>query len=738
MVILKVILYNIRSHKKLIFEPATEGLTVISGHNGAGKSTIINAFAWSLFGAKAQGLKVKNYVKEGVNPKTEYVGVESFIAVGDREYKIERRILTPAGGTICNIYSRPLNTDNEYTLDCGPGVVHSESFLRNLLGFDEKGFYSSAFIQQKQVDLIVSAGPRERGSIIEKMIGVRSITEALTMAREELRGLQKALSIIQTGSIEEQEQKVERQKELVIELTGKLKSVKVDSEKIIEALTELEEKYLTERDKQDRFNTLSQELALLNNDSKNKNERLEGQMKLLKSYDSNVSFSEDFYKQVEAEYNTSNKEYLELSTKLGIIDKQLSDYENILNTPVNKEAPKLYKEKSERQVFLRKELDKLTADCMRVEADIKKAEEFTKEINEGVAVCPYCRSKITNLEEEKARHELALKELKESLIEMQNRKSAYLDENNAVLDTLISLQTELDKLSHQKIASEQIKVVKKEHDTIKNELEIKGKLVEVQRKQLEELTSIKSQVKAIETTKANIKNLNNSLIETSKSIVDKQAEIDGLRALNKKSFRELEKKYDVTAKSKAESDLLIANIERDLGIAKATGKGYLEELKAQKKAAEDYAKISKQLNIMHQSIKSLTDFKELRIKTSIPSLSGIATDILTKFTDGAFNKFILNEAFETSVGTYDGKIRDISTLSGGEESAAAIALRLSIALFLSEGTKSLLILDEILASMDENRQQLILETIKDLPNAQVILVAHSQVANSYADKLITL
>ena len=84
------------------------------------------------------------------------------------------------------------------------------------------------------------------------------------------------------------------------------------------------------------------------------------------------------------------------------------------------------KKKSERQVFLRKELDKLTADCMRVEEDIKKAEESTKEINEGVAVCPYCRSKITNLEEEKARHELALKELKESLIEMQNRKSAYL------------------------------------------------------------------------------------------------------------------------------------------------------------------------------------------------------------------------------------------------------------------------------------------------------------------------
>ena len=87
-------------------------------------------------------------------------------------------------------------------MDCGPGVTHSEKFLRRLLGYDEKGFYSSAFVQQKQVDLIISAGPRERGAIIEQMIGVNTITASLDMAREEFRGLQKALSVIQTGSIE--------------------------------------------------------------------------------------------------------------------------------------------------------------------------------------------------------------------------------------------------------------------------------------------------------------------------------------------------------------------------------------------------------------------------------------------------------------------------------------------------------------------------------------------------------
>ena len=136
-------------------------------------------------------------------------------------------------------------------------------------------------------------------------------------------------------------------------------------------------------------------------------------------------------------------------------------------------------------------------------------------------------------------------------------------------------------------------------------------------------------------------------------------------------------------------------------------------------------------------MKTLSEFKDLRIKTAIPSLSSIASEILNKFTNGDFI-IILNEQFEASVVTSTGKERSVSVLSGGELSAAAIALRLAIALFLQDGTQSLLILDEVLVSMSEDRQQQILETISSLSSSQIILIAHSQVANSFADKVIDL
>jgi len=40
--------------------------------------------------------------------------------------------------------------------------------------------------------------------------------------------------------------------------------------------------------------------------------------------------------------------------------------------------------------------------------------------------------------------------------------------------------------------------------------------------------------------------------------------------------------------------------------------------------------------------------------------------------------------------------------------------------------------------MSEDRQQQILETISSLSSSQIILIAHSQVANSFADKVIDL
>lgn len=93
----EVIIENIRSHKKFKFVPKEKGITAINGENGAGKSTILNAFAWSLFGTKINGQKNKELIRDGVDPKVEKVRATSIIVVGNQRYKVQRTIIDNSG-----------------------------------------------------------------------------------------------------------------------------------------------------------------------------------------------------------------------------------------------------------------------------------------------------------------------------------------------------------------------------------------------------------------------------------------------------------------------------------------------------------------------------------------------------------------------------------------------------------------------------------------------------------------
>ena len=55
MIIEKITLDNFRIHEHLEFEPVANGINSINGNNGAGKSTIVDAFSWALFGTRLHG-----------------------------------------------------------------------------------------------------------------------------------------------------------------------------------------------------------------------------------------------------------------------------------------------------------------------------------------------------------------------------------------------------------------------------------------------------------------------------------------------------------------------------------------------------------------------------------------------------------------------------------------------------------------------------------------------------------
>ena len=57
-------------------------------------------------------------------------------------------------------------------------------------------------------------------------------------------------------------------------------------------------------------------------------------------------------------------------------------------------------------------------------------------------------------------------------------------------------------------------------------------------------------------------------------------------------------------------------------------------------------------------------------------------------------------------------------------------------MLLNSSEKNVIILDEVLVSMDEDRARQIMETISSMSNAQVIFIAHNNDINSVADKTV--
>ena len=178
----KVVLKNLRSHSFFEFSPSDEGITAISGPNGAGKSTLVDAIAWTLFGTKPEGVsRLNSIVKDGIDVSKDETGARVELEVDGSELIVERKIHSWGAG--CEVYED--NGKGVLEIVAGPAVSHAEPYIRRRLKMDEKGFLAAVLVQQKQVDQLISARGRERGRVIEKLVGITSITEAITKAREE-------------------------------------------------------------------------------------------------------------------------------------------------------------------------------------------------------------------------------------------------------------------------------------------------------------------------------------------------------------------------------------------------------------------------------------------------------------------------------------------------------------------------------------------------------------------------
>jgi exonuclease SbcC len=142
---------------------------------------------------------------------------------------------------------------------------------------------------------------------------------------------------------------------------------------------------------------------------------------------------------------------------------------------------------------------------------------------------------------------------------------------------------------------------------------------------------------------------------------------------------------------------------------------------------------------LHQELdRALSELRTELNATLRPDLSDLASGFLRDLTNGRYTDLELDEDYGATL-LDDGDPKAV--ISGGEEDVANLALRLAISQMIAERAGqplSLLILDEIFGSLDEDRRAAVVDLLRSLADRfpQVILITHIDSVREGFDRVV--
>ena len=242
-----------------------DGITAIVGSNGSGKSTIMEAIVFALYGISGSGIDGEYVVFAGAGPKE----------------KCEVRLSFQTGGedyTIVRSFRKGQSTHHDAQLNFGDGrliatgVTPVDNALKLILRMNAKDFRTTIYAPQRDLQALLGEKTSDRKRWFMEALGIDRIRDASWEAiRTEIRGLEDQIATL-TGRLAEIDSDHLQKIDIAEEEKEKEYSLSLD-----EATTALEALQLAETEntaKKEALQQKMQELSLLSSDRSGRQEAL--------------------------------------------------------------------------------------------------------------------------------------------------------------------------------------------------------------------------------------------------------------------------------------------------------------------------------------------------------------------------------------------------------------------------------------------------------------------------------
>jgi exonuclease SbcC len=754
-VIKSLSLSNFRRHAELDLRfDDDRQLILIAGANGTGKSTILEAITFALWGEGRHGRRnLDNLLRRGA--ELEGMSVELVFTVADETYRVHRRRDGKAVTAV--LYA------NDVPLVEGPAAVTAE--IASILGMDAAGFRLAVIAQQKDLDGLASLRPAERAQMVTRLLRLDALTAARNAASQRFRSERDLAAGLRAGDPGELDGEL-------TEVNTALDSARIELARSRDALAVLDAELLAGSDVDAAWADAQRNVA-----------RAEGALEEMRTR--RASLALDLNGLVIPPVTVPQADVATVAADVATVEGEIARGESAalllrqreialgelttVTTRLGEVATRLEEIGTPDETSL---LDQITLLEASIPTQESKIEELRLRLGAATAGLDDARRRRAETDQLGAECDLCGQGIDDGHRISQVARFATLEEQLAA--EIETVKTEGRTATEQLgTAREEVLALRSAAESARAAAAERDRLVS-ERSELERRErTYRSQVERIDVTPVDLDALYARKAELAVLLTQSEDYTRQIKARDAALTRRLEVTEGLARIDEAvttqEAVLERARPGTDLHARHRARQAAVEQHKAEQGMLSHWtaelARLEERARGVHARIESLAaitkrrqrhetdalhasaaarllgDVSE-RLATRIrPSLEGAISGILATMSEGRFSAVRVSDEYDITVED-DGKFRPLSELSGGEVDLVALAVRLALSQVVTErhgsGGAGFLILDECFASQDAIRRQSILTALRTLRDvySQIFVISHVENIEDAADMVI--